>query len=247
MASQTNPFQIEQPPAPPAQGWQPMWAEDQQRGLRPGFTDGYDYWNALKNGVQRGPGMDGHMGSRVPQTGMILKSEDHPTFWKTMQGEREAGYQPFLAPEAGRIYSAEKATGPLLRDPHDSELAFFEKNPGVGGYASPDGKIVMNPFSGHSPEERRAVMHNELYRLMTRDSILPRFTGELTPQQRKMLASNPFYWKSDKQSQLDTIMGRLISGDPSAGAPSPEQEDYLRAVHPLFEQYSTRAIPGSQE
>jgi hypothetical protein len=84
---------------------QPMWAEDQMRGLRPGFQQEYDYWNALKYGVQRGP--DRHMGSRVPQTGLILKSPDHPTFYKTIQGERAAGYEMYL--KNGRIYSRPKA------------------------------------------------------------------------------------------------------------------------------------------
>jgi hypothetical protein len=81
-----------------------MWAEDQMRSLRPGFRDNYDYWNALKYGVQREPGMDGHMGSRVPSTGLLLKSPEHPTFWKTLQGEEQAGYEVFVG-EDGRLYS----------------------------------------------------------------------------------------------------------------------------------------------
>lgn len=87
--------------------WLPMWAEDQMRGLRPGFTDGYDYWNALKYGVQRTPGMDGHMGSRVPQTGLLLKSEQHPTFHLTQKGEAEAGYEVYRGDD-GRLYSRPK-------------------------------------------------------------------------------------------------------------------------------------------
>jgi hypothetical protein len=83
----------------------PMWAEDQMRGLRPGFQDNYDYWNALKYGVQRGP--DGHMGSRVPQTGLLLKNPNHPTFSKTIKGEEEAGYEVYKGKD-GRSYSRPK-------------------------------------------------------------------------------------------------------------------------------------------
>lgn len=77
------------------------------RGLRPGFQDGYDYWNALKGGVQRTPGMNGHMGSRVPSTGLILKSEQHPTFSKTKRGEQKAGFE-FYRGKDGRLYSRPK-------------------------------------------------------------------------------------------------------------------------------------------
>ncbi len=90
------------------QQFQPMWAEDQMRGLRPGFQDGYDYWSALAAGIQREPGANGHMPSRVPQTGLILKSEDHPTFKLTAQGEVDAGYELYRGKD-GRYYSRPKA------------------------------------------------------------------------------------------------------------------------------------------
>lgn len=89
------------------QNFMPMWAEDQSRGLRSGFTDGYDYWNALANGIQREPGAYGHMPSRVPSTGLLLKSEQHPTFPLTVQGEEAAGYEIFRGPD-GRLYSRPK-------------------------------------------------------------------------------------------------------------------------------------------
>lgn len=93
---------------PPLGQWQPMWAEDQMRGLKPGFTDGYDYWNALKYGIRRDPGAFGHLSSRVPQTGLLLKSEEHPSFWKTLRGEAEAGYEIYRGAD-GRLYSRPRA------------------------------------------------------------------------------------------------------------------------------------------
>lgn len=80
----------------------PMWMEDQQRGLTPGFVDNYDYWNANKYGVRRGA--DGHMASRVPQTGLLLKNPAHPTFWKTLRGEQAGGYEVYTGQD-GRLYS----------------------------------------------------------------------------------------------------------------------------------------------
>jgi hypothetical protein len=92
----------------PQQSFQPMWAEDQQRSLRPGFTDNYDYYNALKFGVRREGKMGGHMGSRVPSTGLLLKNPAHPTFYKTLQGEAQAGYEVYVGKD-GRLYSRPKA------------------------------------------------------------------------------------------------------------------------------------------
>lgn len=86
--------------------YRPMWEEDQARGLRPGFQDGYDYWNALKYGIQRDP-INRHMGSRAPQTGLLLKSQNHPTFGLTLKGEEEAGYEVYKGKD-GRMYSRPK-------------------------------------------------------------------------------------------------------------------------------------------
>jgi hypothetical protein len=87
----------------PKQPFVPMWVEDQQRALTPGFKDGYDYYNALKYGVQREGKMGGHMYSRVPQTGLLLKDIQHPTFWKTLAAEKAAGYEVYV--KDGRVYS----------------------------------------------------------------------------------------------------------------------------------------------
>jgi len=46
----------------------------------------------------------GHMGSRNPQTGQILKGKNHPTFNKTAEGERQAGYEMYKGDD-GKYYS----------------------------------------------------------------------------------------------------------------------------------------------
>lgn len=52
---------------------------------------GYDYQTALEYGLR--PDETGHWDSRIPQTGMLLKGRGHPTWDKTVLGEKKAGYQ----------------------------------------------------------------------------------------------------------------------------------------------------------
>lgn len=57
------------------------------------FDQDYDMENAVAAGLQADE--TGHWPSRVPtgpNEGMLLKSEKHPTFGLTTQGERDAGY-----------------------------------------------------------------------------------------------------------------------------------------------------------
>lgn len=66
-------------------------------------TDLYDLRGAWKAGLQP---EDGHLPSRDPKTGLILKSKNHPTFKKTIEGEEGAGYE--IYEKNGRFYSKEK-------------------------------------------------------------------------------------------------------------------------------------------
>ncbi len=52
---------------------------------------GYDYESATAAGLA--PDETGHWPSRVPKTGQILKGTKHPTFYKTVAGEKAAGYR----------------------------------------------------------------------------------------------------------------------------------------------------------
>lgn len=65
---------------------------------------GYDYKSARKAGL--GPDKTGHWPSRVPKTGLILKGSRHPTFKKTVEGEKKAGMKIFR--RNGRLYSRPK-------------------------------------------------------------------------------------------------------------------------------------------
>jgi hypothetical protein len=62
----------------------------------------YDYDSAMAAGLS--PSKTGHWPSRDPKTGLILKHSTHPTFKKTVKGEKKAGYKMYR--KNGRYYSS---------------------------------------------------------------------------------------------------------------------------------------------
>ena len=144
---------------------------------------GYDYENANKYGITRGP--DGHMASRVPSgpdEGLILKSENHPTFGLTVQGETQAGmdfYRATQGPNAGRLYSFPRGTqkpgfapvqtqqpqqpqppqGSIPPEQFQPYLDYLQQiAPDFPHQMSlgPNGQMIMNTQSGH---QFAATMH----------------------------------------------------------------------------------------
>jgi len=65
---------------------------------------GYDYEEAKKRGIKRDA--TGHMQSRVPETGRILKGKKHPTIYKTKKIERALGYK--VIKKGDKLYSKKK-------------------------------------------------------------------------------------------------------------------------------------------
>ncbi len=76
--------------------------------MRTGDDDaGVDYYldEAVAAGIEP---EDGHWPSRVdkgPNTGLILKKPHHPTFHKTLKGEKAAGMTWYYRPDNGRYYT----------------------------------------------------------------------------------------------------------------------------------------------
>lgn len=64
--------------------------------------DGYDFQNAEKYNLT--PDETGHYPSRVPETGLLLKGKNHPTFSKTLEAEKKLGYEVYKGKD-GRYYS----------------------------------------------------------------------------------------------------------------------------------------------
>jgi len=177
-------------------------------------TKDYDYRKAFKAGIvpsrdkyDTGPnprtgaaapeGGRYHWSSAVPETGEMLKSDEHPTAWMEYFMRATGGVEP----------------EPLVRAPSKSEAEFFQTNKNVGGMADFDsGKIVLNPYSTLTAKEKAAVAQNEYTRLMMRKlDVVPEF--EITPEQQKAFAD---YGGGDTAAIKETITARIISGDPSA-------------------------------
>lgn len=71
-----------------------------------GGAEAYDMESAEAAGLERDE--TGHMPSRVPsgaKEGLILKDPDHPTFWKTVQGEKDAGMEWYHDPKDDKWYT----------------------------------------------------------------------------------------------------------------------------------------------
>ena len=66
---------------------------------------GYDFKSAKRAGIK--PDKTGHWPSRDPKSGLLLKGRGHPTWHKTVEGEKKAGYEIYKA-KNGRYYSRKK-------------------------------------------------------------------------------------------------------------------------------------------
>jgi len=109
--------------------------------------------------------------------------------------------------------------GFMVRDPYPSELEYYKYNPRVAGMAAEDNAIVMNPYSNISPEQKKAVMMNEATRLYLRNKKIP-LDFQLTDKQLELFQN----YSNDENDIKSTIIGRLISGDPSGGEYTEEQK-----------------------
>ena len=117
----------------------------------------------------------------------------------------------------------------LFRNPYESEINYFKSNPTVGGMATEDNKIIINPFSSLSDQEKNSVSLNEYGSILIRTVPNLKPTFKLTKDQENFLNSNS-YKNSNEQDRLDTIAGRLLSGDPSAGTPTIEQLKFINLL-----------------
>ena len=118
-----------------------------------------------------------------------------------------------------------------MRDPFESELKFFKSRPEVAGMATEDNKIILNPYSKLSKEEQQAVANNEAMRLFMKVAkIAPEF--ELTPEQAGFFKGTEY--EKDPIAARQTILARILSGDPSAKTATEEQQkaaqDFLKYV-----------------
>ena len=120
--------------------------------------------------------------------------------------------------------------GYSVRTPYKSEMEYFKKNPHVGGMAAEDGRIILNPHSGLNMKQLRQVAINEAARLWMRDNkYVPKFG--VSNKQRSFFSGSPYEGNDDAIRQ--TILGRILSGDSSAGDVTDQQRlesDYIRKM-----------------
>ena len=110
-------------------------------------------------------------------------------------------------------------------DLYPGEDEYFRKNPTVTGMAAEDDRIILNPYSTLSDKEKEAVIMNEAARVhMRRNFDRPRF--DLTPEQQTKFKN----YSQDPDDLRATVAARILSGDPSAGTPTPEQMEYVQRL-----------------
>ena len=130
----------------------------------------------------------------------------------------EPRHQPPLAP---------------TRDPYPSEVEWFRSNPTVGGYAAPDNKVVVNPFTTLSPEEIQGLIENESARIFMRQNYAARPTTQsfpLTEQQQQLPYPESAPPQEPQHALRSTVAARMLAGDPSAGTNTQAQEKFLEEL-----------------
>ena len=135
------------------------------------------------------------------------------------------GLDDVLMPDsyAKRIY------GYSVRQALPSEHSFFFKNKNVGGMAADDGSIVLNPYTALSPAEQSAVARNEAARLYMRQKGYT-LGFALTPQQKQTFAGTVYGDPANAEAARASIIARALSGDPSAGTLTPEQQTWAARI-----------------
>jgi hypothetical protein len=135
-----------------------------------------------------------------------------------------------------------KVFGYEVRQPSQSELDYFRKNPQVGGMAAEDGRIILNPASKLSSEEKAAVAKNEAARLYMRENgVVPDF--ELTPEQKATFAGTAYGTPENESALKSTIAARILSGDPSAGNVTADQKAFANDLAKRLEAKNSPQTP----
>jgi hypothetical protein len=138
----------------------------------------------------------------------------------------------------------------LERTPNTGELKFFTENPMVGGMADfNSGTVVINPFKQWKPEERNSILTNESMRLFMRHhNVKPKF--KLTEEQTNLFSNNRTNNGSDyidNPTELqETIITRILAGDPSSGVATREQLDIAESLINLLKEKGISGIRGGK-
>lgn len=110
---------------------------------------------------------------------------------------------------------------------YDGEDTYFKANPHVAGMAAEDNRVILNPYSTNSSEEQSAVAKNEQLRIFMRNmDERPEFN--VTQAQHDSFKGTAY--ENDPQAMMETILARVATNDPSAGAPTHHQIELSNSI-----------------
>lgn len=102
-------------------------------------------------------------------------------------------------------------------------------NPKTTGMAAEDGKIVINPYSGLSYDEKVGVAMNEAIRLfMFENNINPQF--KVTPKQVESFKDTHYGQKGKEDFMRQTLVARILTNDKSAEDVTEEQRKVAQDI-----------------
>jgi hypothetical protein len=107
------------------------------------------------------------------------------------------------------------------------ELDYFKANPKTTGMAADDDMVILNPYSTLKDNEKQAVLMNEAARVHMRKGNIEPPRYDLTPEQTEAFKN---YGGGDADAMRQTLAARILSGDPSAGKATPEQQEYANLL-----------------
>jgi len=119
---------------------------------------------------------------------------------------------------------AAPTTGNIREKLYPGEDAYFKAHPETTGMAAKDNSIILNPYSNLTEQQKQAVIQNESARIQMRISGI-RPTFKITPEQKEI-----FKGYGTEQDIRETIVGRIISGDLSAGSVTEEQRAFVAKI-----------------
>jgi len=135
----------------------------------------------------------------------------------------------------------------VRQDLYSGEDKYFKENPNVAGMMTEDNRVIINPYSKLTDEEKDTVRINETLRLnFKQDNIVPNI--EISEEQRSFFKGTPY--ENNEAAMKQTIMARILTGDPSAKA---TEEQLKEAETDLFKAYKENidhwgsVVPASDE
>ena len=116
-----------------------------------------------------------------------------------------------------------------IREPYDSELQYFKQNPNIGGMATEDNRVILNPFSRLNEQQKNTVALNEAIRLFLKEKKY-NYDFDVTSEQIDIFRNTPYGNPENINSLKETILGRIITQDPSIGVPTEEQRRWADRI-----------------